>query len=159
MTLVFGILASGFVMGQQSPSDLWLNPETDDFATIQQNVENYYADKDKMAKGSGYKQWKRWEYIQADRLSNDGKIINYAAKNIEEYSNYVAMSGSRDVTTTYGYWESLGMDYFVDGNGWNGGIGRVNCITFHPTLANTIWLAVRPAVCGGPPMAVPPGHP
>ncbi len=140
MTLVFGILASGFVMGQQSPSDLWLNPETDDFATIQQNVENYYADKDKMAKGSGYKQWKRWEYIQADRLSNDGKIINYAAKNIEEYSNYVAMSGSRDVTTTYGYWESLGMDYFVDGNGWNGGIGRVNCITFHPTLANTIWV-------------------
>ncbi len=137
--LVFSILASGYLMGQQNPWDLWLNPGTDDFATIQRNVENYYADKDKMARGSGYKQYKRWEYIQQDRLTDDGKLLNYAAKNFEEYEAYMNMYGTRGTTATYGYWYSLGCDYFVDGNGWNGGIGRVNSITFHPTDANTIW--------------------
>jgi photosystem II stability/assembly factor-like uncharacterized protein len=139
--LVFGILACGYLMGQQqNPWDLWMNPETDDFATIQRNVENYYAGIDKTAQGSGYKQWKRWEYLQHDRLTSDGKIINYAAKNFEEFQAYKDMYGSRGTMTTYGYWTSVGPDYFVDGNGWNGGIGRVNCITFHPTIANTIWV-------------------
>jgi photosystem II stability/assembly factor-like uncharacterized protein len=137
--LVFGMLTCGYALGQQDPWDIWMNPATDDFATIQRNVEDYYADKDKTAKGSGYKQWKRWEYLQQNRLIN-GKIINYAAKNFEEYHAYVDMHGSREITTTYGYWDPLGPYHFTDGNGWNGGIGRVNCITFHPSVANTIWV-------------------
>lgn len=138
--LVFGILACGYVMAQQNPWDLWLNPETDDFATIQQNVENYYADKaDKLERGSGYKHWKRWEYMQMQRLSPEGKVINYAAKNKEEFEAYTAMKSNRDIMVTYGYWTSLGPDYFTDGSGWNGGIGRVNCIAFHPTNASIIY--------------------
>lgn len=41
-------------MGQSSqnakPYSLWLDPGTDDFATIQQNVENYYANINKSEK-------------------------------------------------------------------------------------------------------------
>ena len=138
--LVFSILIAGYLMGQQDPSDLWLNPETDDFATIQQNVEAYFANTDTEQRGTGYKQWKRWEYMQADRLTDDGKIQNYAARNFDEYQAYTAANSSRGVTTTYGYWSSLGPDYFVDGNGWNGGIGRVNCIAFHPTNSSIFWV-------------------
>jgi len=138
--LAFGILASGLLYAQQNPWDIWQNPATDDFATIQQQVESYYANIDKAARGSGYKQWKRWEFIQQDRLTEDGKLQNYAARNMQEYQSYQDMYGTRGVTVTYGYWSSLGPEYFVDGNGWNGGIGRVNCITFHPTVANTIWV-------------------
>jgi photosystem II stability/assembly factor-like uncharacterized protein len=139
LLLVLSIFLSGYIFGQQSPWDLWLNPGTDDFATIQQNVENYYANKDKFARGSGYKHWKRWEYLQQDRLTDNGKIQNYAAKNFEEHQTYMNMYGSREILTTYGFWYSLGPDYFVDGYGWNGGIGRVNCITFHPSNASIIW--------------------
>jgi len=141
--LVFSFLACGYLMGQQeqNPWDLWLNPETDDFATIQQNVENYYAGRaDKLERGSGYKHWKRWEYMQMHRLSPDGKVINYAAKNKEEFEAYTAMYSNRDIMATYGYWYSVGPDYFVDGSGWNGGIGRVNCIAFHPTNASIIYV-------------------
>lgn len=138
--LVFGILACGYLMGQQNPWDIWLNPASDDFATIQRDVENYYADKDKMVRGSGYKQWKRWEYLQQDRLTEDGRVQNYAARNMQEFEAYQSMYGTRGTTSTYGYWYSLGPDYFVDGNGWNGGIGRVNCITFHPSNASIIWV-------------------
>lgn len=140
-SMILGILFSTALNGQENPYDLWLNPGTDDFATIQQNVESYYANIDRSKKGTGYKQWKRWEYIQQNRLSPDGKIINYAARNLEEFDTYYKGSGAREITeTTYGYWASLGADYFVDGNGWNGGIGRVNCITFHPSVANTFWV-------------------
>ena len=45
--IVIGIFAFGSLMGQDNPQDLWLNADTDDFATIQQNVENYYIDKDR----------------------------------------------------------------------------------------------------------------
>jgi photosystem II stability/assembly factor-like uncharacterized protein len=139
-TLVFSMFACGFLMGQQNPWDIWMNPQTDDFATIQQNVENYYANIDKDARGTGYKQWKRWEYLQQDRLTDDGKIVNYASRNFDEYHAYIDSHGSRGVTSTYGYWTSLGPTYYVDGNGWNGGIGRVNSITFHPTNASIIWV-------------------
>ena len=37
--IVLGIFVFGSLMGQDNPTDLWLNAETDDFATIQQNVE------------------------------------------------------------------------------------------------------------------------
>lgn len=94
-TLVFSMFASDFLMGQENHWDLWMNPATDDFATIRQNVENYFADKDKEAKGSGYKQWKRWEYIQQDRLTIDGKLMNYSAKNFQEYQDFAGQYGSR----------------------------------------------------------------
>jgi hypothetical protein len=139
MTLVFSILTAGYMLGQDSPWEIWLNPKTDDFATIQRDVENYFVGKDKFAQGSGYKQFKRWEYLQQDRLTEEGKIQNYAARNFDEYQAYQNMYGSRGTTSTYGYWSSLGPDYFVDGNGWNGGIGRVNCITFHPSNSSIIW--------------------
>jgi len=141
IAFVFGILICGSLIGQeQNPWDIWMNPETDDFATIQQNAEDYFSTIDKFKRGSGYKQYKRWEYLQMNRLSPDGKIINYAAKNFEEHSAYMGNYGSRDIMTTYGYWQSEGPEYFVDGNGWNGGIGRVNCITFHPSNASIIWV-------------------
>lgn len=135
--IVLGIFVFGSLIGQENPWDLWLNAETDDFATIQQNVESYYADKDK-GRGSGYKQFKRWEYLNQHRLTKDGKVFNYTARNFEEYQAYIDNTSSR--ATTYGYWDSKGPTGYVDGNGWNGGVGRVNCITFHPTVATTFWV-------------------
>jgi len=85
---VVGVFMLAQLFGQESPWNLWLNADTDDFATIQQNVENYFADKDK-DRGSGYKQWKRWEYINKARLSADGKVFNYTARNFDEYHDYI----------------------------------------------------------------------
>ena len=64
LSVVVILLMAGYASAQQSSgfnaSDMWLNAETDDFATIQQQVESYYATHDK-GRGSGYKQWKRSE--------------------------------------------------------------------------------------------------
>ncbi len=65
------VCCSGSVFGQQldAVSDIWLKADTDDFVTIQQDAEDYFADKDK-GKGSGYKQWKRWEYMNQHQINS-----------------------------------------------------------------------------------------
>lgn len=138
---------SGSVLGQQldAVSDIWLNPQTNDFATIQKQAEEYFANNDKGA-GTGYKQWKRWEYMNQSRLTEDGKITNYAMKNMLAYQEYLDFEGiqlakpdpnATDVTN--GSWYFLGPTNYTGGSYNNIGLGRVNCIAFHPTSSSTIF--------------------
>lgn len=124
------------------PYSIWLNPETEDFETIQQQAEEYFEGRDQ-GRGSGYKQWKRWEYFNKNRLTPDGKITNIEARNLDEYQRYLeelergSNGGSR---ATNGYWSNLGIDFFTSGAGWNPGIGRVNAICFHPSNSFVFWI-------------------
>ncbi|MCX6304118.1 MAG: hypothetical protein NT040_04045 [Bacteroidetes bacterium] len=139
IALIFG--AAG-VSGQQRASDLYQNPGTDDFATIKTNVEKYFAGKDK-GRGSGYKQWKRWEFEMARRLTPDGKVTNWTLRNWNEHYAYLRshanLDGS-DPDATGGYWAGLGPFSTIKGAGHNPGMGRVNCIAFHPSDPQTFWI-------------------
>jgi len=145
ITIFLLILFYSEVSGQQNlPYSIWQNPSTDDFSTIQQQAEEYFKDRDQ-GRGSGYVQWKRWEWFNRSRLTPEGKITNVAARNLEEYTRYqqelernASSDGSRSTTT--GYWESLGISFFTNGAGWNPGIGRVNVIAFHPVQENIFWI-------------------
>lgn len=120
------------------PFSIWLEPETDDFATIQQQAEAWFAGKNK-DRGSGYKQWKRWEYLNQDRLTADGKITNFTARNWEAFNAIDGGSGR----STNGLWNFLAAYDYVNGaSGYNPGIGRVNCIAFHPSDVNTLWVGL-----------------
>ena len=144
--LIFGCSGLTFGQNQDAVSEIWLNPETNDFVSIQQSVEGYYADKDK-GKGTGYKQWKRWEYLNQHRLTPDGKITNYAKKNLTAYQQYIGFEGiqkpppdpSYAPDITNGSWYFLAPTNYVGGSLSNIGLGRVNCIAFHPTSASTIF--------------------
>jgi len=141
--MLFLLLGFGRLSGQNSVSDLYLNAATNDFATIQNTMNQYFATADK-GQGSGFKQWKRWEYLAEHRLTSDGKVANWAARNWEEYQNYeqthAAADTNRQPLVPNGQWYNLGPFGFVWGNGWNGGVGRLNCITFHPYDQNTFWV-------------------
>ena len=134
---------AGNLCGQiNNPRDLWQNPQTNDFTTIRGNVRNYYSGRSK-GHGSGYKQFRRWEYINQNRLTPDGKVTNFAARNWEAYNHYIEQlknSNKSPLLTTSGQWSSLGIDGYTNGAGWNPGVGRVNVIAFHPTLVNTFWV-------------------
>jgi hypothetical protein len=52
--------------GTGYPFAIWMEPNTDDFASIQQQAEAWFEGKDK-DRGSGYKQWKRWEIHQPEQ--------------------------------------------------------------------------------------------
>ncbi len=136
--------AIGLYGQQDSPSDFWLNSPTDNFATIQSNVEQYYTGKDK-GQGSGYKQWKRWEYFNQTRLTPDGKITNVTARNwdayVEQTQRYNLNDGGNSDATN-GYWTNLGPFGYSNGAGWNPGVGRINVIAFHPTNSNIFWVGM-----------------
>ncbi len=140
---VFLMIGIGSLSGQNSVSDLYLNAGTDDFATIRNRMEQYFEGKN-TGRGSGYKQWKRWEYLAERRLTPDGKITNWAARNFEEYNAYMESLANADngepTDVPNGHWTSLGPTDFTWGNGWNGGVGRLNCIAFHPSNSSIFWV-------------------
>ncbi|MBC8489699.1 MAG: hypothetical protein H8D45_27075 [Bacteroidetes bacterium] len=144
ISLLILITSSGFLLlGQKSSYDIWLNSETDDFESIRQNTEAYFEGKYK-GRGSGYKQWKRWEYLNERRLSPDGKVTNHTLLNWLAYQEYLDQNPQykkpdpTDVAN--GFWQFLAPTSYINGNGWNPGIGRVNCIAFHPTDPYTFYI-------------------
>jgi len=125
-----------------NPYKRWTNPGTNDFNTIRNNVEKYYAGKDK-GRATGYRQFKRWEWFMQSRLTSDGKITNVAARNWEAYYQYQDEMSNKtgDASmVTNGGWSSMGISGSPNGSAWNPGIGRVNVIAFHPTDENTFWV-------------------
>ncbi len=137
-------LSSGFILtAQYSASDIWINAESDDFATIQQKAETYFVGRD-LGRGSGYNQWKRWEYLNERRLTPNGKVTNHTLFNWEEYQQYLeAHPQFKDpdpTDVTNGSWVFMGPTSYQNGAGWNPGIGRINCIAFHPTSSSTFYV-------------------
>ncbi|HLF63132.1 MAG TPA: hypothetical protein VI603_05255 [Saprospiraceae bacterium] len=122
------------------PFDIWLEPDTDEFTEIQRQAEEYFKDKSQ-DRGSGYRHWKRWEFMMNGRLTVDGKITNYVARNFEAHRRYSKIEAERPQQRTYGgFWFPEATDGYILGNsGYNPGIGRVNVIAFHPTDASTIF--------------------
>lgn len=143
LTFVFG----GVYAQDKIPryKQLMENPGDVLFSEIQQKAESYFADKDK-GRGSGYKQWKRWEYMTKRSLNPDGTVANCAAQNWEAYQQYFVNGPNSNVKNPdgtddeHGDWDFIGSTNYVTGAGKSGGVGRVNCIAFHPTNANIIYL-------------------
>ncbi len=135
-----GILPVSAQQIPDNPDDLWRNPTTRNFAEIQQMVEAFYDGKDQ-GRGSGYKQWKRWEYFNQHRLDAQGNIVNHAKIAFDEHHRYVAEHENDLTRATSGVWSRQGpTNHTLVGDGYNGGIGRVNVIAFHPSNASTIYL-------------------
>jgi photosystem II stability/assembly factor-like uncharacterized protein len=89
------------------------------------SAEAYFSGKDK-GRGSGWKQFKRWEYM-ANRLKNDAGYLTPVNEKIAELERYNAYlnetSGNRAVLNDN--WEELGPDYWNATTSWNPGVGRI----------------------------------
>ncbi|RFN57611.1 T9SS type A sorting domain-containing protein [Marixanthomonas ophiurae] len=89
------------------------------------SAEAYFDGKDK-GRGTGYKQFKRWEY-NALRLQNENGYLTPIDKNIKELQRYNAYlnstAGSREVLNDN--WTELGPTSWSATSGWNPGVGRV----------------------------------
>ncbi len=73
-----------------------------------------------------------------DKLDENGMLTNVAARNWQATKDYY----NRKSTVVHtGDWEFLTPSSWTNGtSGYNPGIGRVSCIAFHPTDANTIYI-------------------
>jgi photosystem II stability/assembly factor-like uncharacterized protein len=118
-----------------------LTGEGNNYYDIIDRMEAYYNTHSK-GKGSGYKQYKRWAIRNESRYYPSGNIFNYQAKDLKEYRGYMKAHPELKVESraTNGHWVPLGPYEWTEGFSSSGGLGRVNCIGFHPTDPNIFYV-------------------
>jgi len=113
-----------------------LKTEKPTFKEIQNAFYEYWKDKP-IEKGKGYKPFKRWEYYFSTRLLDDGNLpsSNITWENWKSYQNSHTEQASR--VNYIGNWVASGPDLSLGGYS---GLGRINCMAFHPTNPNIFWV-------------------
>lgn len=95
---------------------------------IVNNAESYFEGKDK-GRGSGYIQFKRWEYM-ANRLKNENGYLTPFTERLAELERYNAYlnetAGQRE--SLFDDWQELGPDYWNATTHWSPGVGRITGI-------------------------------
>jgi len=80
-------------------------------------------------KGSGYKQFKRWEYVALMELDDAGiKIPNYELSRRGRENRRAAKQQSVESGNFSGAWKQLGPTYSIASSSWSPGLGRVTSI-------------------------------
>lgn len=98
-----------------------------------QEAEAYFEGKDK-GRGTGYKQFKRWEYM-ANRLKNEDGFVPTISENIAElqrYNQYLNETASLRQPLSDN-WQELGPMAKNATTSWNPGVGRITGIAIDQT--------------------------
>lgn len=105
------------------------------FSEIKKEAEAYF-DQVGRGKGTGYKQFQRWEYTASRSLNDNGYVENgnNSIKERQAFRNSYASKG----TTTTGTWSALGPDNLTITNSWSSWIGRLTSIAVDPNNYNHI---------------------
>jgi PKD repeat protein len=104
------------------------------FFQTQRAFNIYWKDR-KITKGSGWKVFKRWEYMMQNRVNADGSRIAPDAT----FNAYSAFENK--TRSTSGSWVNLGPSQIpAPGPAGYLGLGRLNVVAFHPTDPNKIYV-------------------
>ena len=108
------------------------------FEEIQQSFQNFWSDKDKTAKGAGYKQFKRWEY-QWQRFVKEDGYLPTAGDMRNSWDSRLNLSLPSNNQASWSSLEPTTFNYY----GYSG-VGRVNAIAIDPVNPNT-WYVGAPS--------------
>ncbi len=125
----------------EDPTPPWVHMVSDmdvNFYDIQKAATEYY-DINSQGKGSGWKQFKRWEYFTKQRVFPTGNRINHnqvwneITKFNKKYENDNRINRSN--------WIPMGPSTSSNVTGhWNPGLGRINVIAVDPNDSNIIYI-------------------
>ncbi|MEI7492236.1 MAG: T9SS type A sorting domain-containing protein [Bacteroidota bacterium] len=106
------------------------------------NVDNgVYTENGVQKKAVGWKQFKRWEYEMETQINP--ATGEFPAQTAQEVYDQYLISNFPNRPETPANWTCLGTSSTPGGYA---GIGRINCIAFHPSDINTYWIG---AASGG----------
>ncbi len=108
------------------------NPDVN-FYEVQKAFNTFWEGKE-IGRSKGWKQYKRWEYFMQPRVFPSGNRMqmDIVYKAFMQYKSKQAYK-----TTSNSNWQPLG-PFNVPSNG--GDAGRLNCVAFHPTIQNIIYV-------------------
>ena len=115
-----------------------MDDPTVNFYEVQNAFNQYFKGRDK-GKGTGWKQFKRWEWFMEQRVYPSGDRLNHPQLWTEMMAFYeeYPLDGYRSNET----WEPLGPATSINVTGhWNPGLGRINVIARDPFDVNTLYI-------------------
>ena len=141
--LVVGILLSGGLLftsdlNAQAYVDMMINPDGYTFEEIVDTFNEFAKGKDPRDVPY-FNQFRRWELRHSRRLGEDGRMVNADLKNYLAHQRIQ----SSDMRAPGGFWTEVGPTNYTlgtHGTAQSGGMGRVNCIAFHPTNNNIVFI-------------------
>lgn len=146
--LIFSLLCSFLGFSQFNSSAPWMtniNTAKNGEATINEMVNafnSYWSTRDKNARGSGYKPFKRWEYHWKNYTNEQGYIMPaehlWEAWRQKKQALVNRSSASRALPPSN--WQPVGPFTHTNTGSWSSGQGRVNIVHVDPNNPNTIYL-------------------
>lgn len=126
--LTYGVKAQPWTQNIKSASPT--------FQEYQEAFYGYWKDKP-IEKGKGYRPFKRWEWYWEPRILPGGKFPSSSITR-DNYQAYLdTHPESEERIHSAPNWAFQGPS--TTPGGYNG-LGRINCMGFHPTNANTFWV-------------------
>ena len=120
--------SSNFYEIQKEMEDYWNSKSLNKSSVIDEDGEDGGA--------PGWSLYKRWEYYWEQRVNT--KTGEFPKTNsVIEYQKYKASKNALSKTAYNESWTNLGTN---SSNHGYYGIGRINCIAFHPTKPDTFWV-------------------
>lgn len=125
--LLFCALIFGAFAGQSQSREYlqMIDAGTYKVQEVIDNAEAYFAGKEK-GRGSGYKQFKRWEYNALRMVKENGYLPTTEERlnELERWNAYLNTS-AQNRTALNDNWEELGPKSWSATSGWNPGVGRL----------------------------------
>ncbi len=137
-----GIAQNSTTQTDTDPTPEWIKMMKDqrvNFYDVQKAANEYYETHDK-GKGSGWKQFKRWEYLTEQRVypSGDRHNLPVVWDEVTAFNEKYPASNNRSVRES---WVELGPHTSANVTGhWSPGIGRINVIALDPNDDQTIYI-------------------
>jgi len=150
---LYYIILPLIIIGSSATAQDWVkkkNAPNANFFDVQKSFNKYWKKKEKIEKfkrfftpnatseeeSEGLMLYKRWEYTVKPRVSPSGDL-NLLHQLGSEIEKAITNPLYRSALQANGNWQPLGaFDVPTDG----GGAGRLNCVRFHPTQPNTIFV-------------------
>ena len=148
-TIYFYLLFILFLIPTFSNAQQWyeyMEDENMNFYDAVHKIELYFKNKDK-GKGSGYKQFKRWEYEMSFHIDSLGNRIN-PEQEYESYKQFMRQSTKNGASRiTASNWVELGPHAWNRTSSWAPGLGRIMAVEVNPSNANIIYIGTPGGGC------------
>lgn len=129
----FLLFVFSFEIYSQADYLVMIDEGTHKVEDVQQSAETYFHDKP-LGRGSGYKQYKRWEYM-ALRMMDEQGYLKSSEFYINELNHFNAElnSNANNRAALNDNWEEMGPVNWNATSGWNPGVGRITAFSIDET--------------------------
>jgi photosystem II stability/assembly factor-like uncharacterized protein len=137
-SLLLILTLTSFVLYSQEYKNM-IDAGTFTVQEIQERAEEYFENRDK-GRGSGWVQYKRWEYFALKMRDENGylKSENFL---YDEWARYSQVQNSLNANRTTSFnddWSEIGPTYWNQTSGWNPGVGRLSAFAVQASDQNHI---------------------